>query len=124
MTPDPDPVPLTATELRRFTAKIAVQPNGCWHWTGALNTNRYGCLGLRKVPWLAHRLMYLLTTGGLTPGLTIDHTCHQWNDYGCPGGKRCLHRRCVNPAHLEEVTGLVNTRRSAAGRFWRYRLAA
>lgn len=113
-----DPLDLTDRELARFTAKVVVQPNGCWQWTGAKNSNGYPCLCLRKKGWLAHRLMFLLTHGYLTPSLQVDHTCHEENDYECIGGRTCLHRLCVNPAHLEEVTGAENNRRKGTWRLY------
>lgn len=102
---------LTESELRRFTAKIVVDPSGCWRWTGGRNGKGYGCIGLRKKGWLVHRLMFWLVNGYLTPGLQVDHTCHN-EDRLCPGGSTCRHRVCVNPAHLEEVTNGENRRRT------------
>lgn len=55
--------------------------------------------------------MFWLVNGFLTPGLQVDHTCHE-ADASCPGGVGCLHRLCVNPAHLEEVTNRENRRRA------------
>lgn len=40
-------------------------------------------------------------------GLDLDHECHN-RDLTCPGGPSCLHRRCVNPAHLRPATRQVN----------------
>lgn len=101
---------LTAAELRRFTKKVAIDPNGCWRWTGAQNSNGYGSVCLRTKGWLPHRLMFLLVNGHLDPELQVDHTCHEW-DGECPGGKLCDHRLFVNPAHLEQVTQQENNRR-------------
>lgn len=48
-------------------------------------------------------------TGHYQPsGLELDHLCHT-NSQECTGGDTCLHRRCVNPDHLEPVTHRVNT---------------
>lgn len=58
----------------------------------------------------AHRLSYELYVGPIPEGLQIDHTCHN-ADESCKGGSSCLHRRCVNPAHLEAVTQFVNIMR-------------
>lgn len=51
----------------------------------------------------AHRAAYRKAYGPIPEGLVIDHTCHNV-DPDCPGGATCLHRRCVNPDHLEAVT--------------------
>lgn len=113
---------LTAIELRRFTAKIRVDPGGCWLWTAGRYSNGYGSFFAGGRSWLVHRLMYLLVNGHLTPGLQIDHTCHGDDEF-CPGGTRCIHRLCVNPAHLEEVTSEENRRRALAMFYIRRRRA-
>lgn len=85
-------------------------PDECWLWRGAIQTRGYGSFGFRGKVELAHRSAYELFVGPIPDGLTIDHTCH--NDSGCRStGKDCLHRRCVNPAHLEPVTVAVNNNR-------------
>ena len=43
-------------------------------------------------------------------GLVIDHLCHN-RDSSCPGARACMHRRCVNPDHLEPTTIEENQRR-------------
>ena len=104
---------LTPLEQARFDAKVTRAPNGCWLWTGAKNSRGYGCLGLRKVPWLAHRLASTVAHGAIPKGYEVDHTCHN-ADLTCRGGKDCPHRRCVNPDHLEQVSATVNANRSNA----------
>jgi hypothetical protein len=102
--------------LTNFLAFIA-KPDGeggCWPWTGHVNQQGQG----RWQPpgenqQMAHRLAYELFVGPIPDGLTIDHVCHS-SDPGCPGGDACLHRRCVNPAHLEPVTITENIRRRDA----------
>ena len=83
-------------------------PNACWHWPGSLNFYGYGVLaeGSRsdKRVRQAHIVAYEAVNGLVPTGLHIDHTCHG-ADLDCPGGgPQCLHRRCVNPAHLEAVS--------------------
>jgi hypothetical protein len=80
--------------------KIAV--NGeCWIWTAAKNRKGYGCTasGTKNRTMLAHRRAYEATKGPIPEGLQIDHLCFTTS--------------CVNPAHLEAVTGAENARRRA-----------
>jgi hypothetical protein len=84
----------TATE---FMARVVVGEDGCWNWTGALSRG-YGNLKWRGRTTKAHRVAFLLFRGEFTEGLTLDHLCRN--------------RRCVNPAHLEEVTNRENILRS------------
>lgn len=58
----------------------------------------------------AHRVAYMLTVGPIPDGMTLDHLCHT-TDRSCLGGVTCLHRRCVEPKHLEVVTRVENSRR-------------
>lgn len=59
----------------------------------------------------AHRVFYKRHVGPILPGHTVDHLCHR-NDGSCPGGLECLHRRCINPAHLKAGPHADNIRRS------------
>lgn len=87
----------------------------CWLWTGRVGAQGYGRIkdnrkaSLIKEP-LAHRFVYEQVTAQIPDGLTLDHLCHN-DDKDCSGGIKCLHRRCVNPDHLEPVTTQVNTSR-------------
>jgi hypothetical protein len=96
----------------RFQRHIRVADNGCWAWTSTITRQGYGefTIGRTEGHRPAHRFAYEMWVGPIPEGLTIDHTCH--NDSGCPGGPTCLHRRCVNPAHLEAVTAAENLDRS------------
>lgn len=95
----------------RFWSKVAKgDDKSCWTWTGAKHGSGYGVIYARGKDWLAHRFSYELAFGTIPPGLQIDHTCH--NDTDCAGGKTCLHRQCVNPAHLEAVEPRENRSRS------------
>jgi hypothetical protein len=81
--------PTTAT-LASFFGRVAVDRNGCWLWTGCKNGKGYG--GFRSNG--AHRFSYAWFVGPIADGLEVDHLCRV--------------RHCVNPAHLEAVTGMVN----------------
>lgn len=104
-----DPYP--ALEAR-FLAKVN-KTDGCWLWTARISKDGYGRINVDGAPRNAHRVAYELFVGPIPPGHQIDHLCHT-DDETCPGGDDCLHRRCVNPAHLEPVTGPENNRRSSS----------
>lgn len=84
--------------LKRLATKIRVTDH-CWEWTGARYlTSGYGFFWMnRRVSRLAHRVVYESAVGPIPEGLTLDHLCRN--------------RGCVNPAHLEPVTGVENTMR-------------
>lgn len=87
----------------RLMAKIAVQGNDCWLWTGSTDSNGYGRIccrprgskGSRMRP--AHAVAYELFVGPIPAGMELDHTCRT--------------RGCVNPAHLDPVTHRENVLR-------------
>lgn len=91
----------------RFLAFVD-KGEGCWPWTGSITRKGYGRFNLKGRMEPAHRVAYLLFVGAIPAGLQIDHACHT-ADRSCPGGDSCLHRRCVNPAHLRPVTSAENT---------------
>lgn len=94
----------------RLLSRIVVAESGCWLWTGCLSSG-YGRIGIAgSDTGYAHRVSYELFVGPIPEGMVVDHTCHNATD--CLGGKSCVHRRCVNPAHLECVTQGDNIRRS------------
>lgn len=82
----------------RFFDKILVADGGCWPWGGALDEAGYGhfyCGNGKHAR--THRFAYELLIGPIPDGLVIDHLCRV--------------RHCVNPDHLEPVTGEENSRR-------------
>lgn len=75
--------------------------DSCWNWTGAVQSRGYGSVTNGKGGTMqAHRRAYMELVGPIPTGLTIDHLCRN--------------KRCVNPDHLEPVTGAENTRRAFA----------
>lgn len=92
----------------RFWIKVGrCSADECWPWLGARQPNGYGKMGSggsHGRTLLAHRVSYELNVGPIPDGLTIDHLCRN--------------PACVNPAHMEVVTGAENILRgeSAAAR--------
>ncbi|MFI0822281.1 HNH endonuclease signature motif containing protein [Streptomyces sp. NPDC021098] len=96
-------------------AKKLIQgnPGECWRLPDEVaipNGNGYVRIYVERKRWFAHRLAYTMFVGPIPDGLVIDHACHN-QDSSCPGGLSCLHRQCVNPAHLEAVTQAENSLR-------------
>ena len=86
------------------------QDNGCIYWTGYLNAERYGVVSNPEGSELAHKAAWEDINSPLPPGVHLDHICHS-DDLSCPGGRSCLHRRCINVDHLEPTTAQENARR-------------
>lgn len=86
----------------RLRSKIQLdEETGCWLWTGEVNRRGYGRVRIGGVRTVAHRAVYELLVGPVPEGHVLDHV----------RARGCRYRRCVNPAHLEPVTGAENTRR-------------
>jgi hypothetical protein len=82
---------------QKILDRIEVDENGCWLWTGFSRSGGYGDLHHLGRIQRAHRLSYEAFVGPIPGDLTLDHLCRV--------------RRCVNPEHLEPVTGRENTLR-------------
>lgn len=70
----------------------------------------YGQIDVSGKTTLVHRVAYEAMVGAIPDGLVVDHVCHN-EDLSCAGGSTCIHRRCVNPRHLEVVTDEENKQR-------------
>lgn len=99
---DPTHVPKPPSHEDLFWAKVN-KTSTCWLWTGSISKKGYGNFGAGGKSRLAHRVAYQLIVGHIPVGLTLDHLCRV--------------RNCVNPEHLEPVTGTENTRRGDAGKY-------
>ena len=99
----------------RVMRRVDRHAGGCWPWTGFISENGYGQFSARIEGRVrggfAHRWVYELLIGPVPAGLELDHTCCVPGE--CAGGAGCPHRRCVNPFHLEPVTGGENRLRAA-----------
>lgn len=83
------------SDEERFWTKVE-KTETCWLWTRGLNRGYGNFHGNRKTN-LAHRYCYELLKGPIPEGMQLDHLCRT--------------PRCVNPDHLEPVTGLENMKR-------------
>ncbi len=90
------------TVIERFMNFVSPEPNsGCWLWTGAYGSGRYGNFRFEGSVCLAHRVIYTMAIGPIPKGLSLDHLC--------------CNTSCVNPCHLEPVTHAENVRRGKSG---------
>ena len=90
--------------FERFWNKV-VQQGECWVWTSYCDPNGYGRFQIGTLDHprsaLAHRVSYRWFVGPIPSWLELDHLCRN--------------HACVNPAHLEAVTGQVNRSRGRNG---------
>lgn len=87
--------------IDRFAEKIALTDSGCIEWLAGTNGVGYGALRLGPEdgcrPVYVHRWSYEYHIGPIAEGLHLDHLCRN--------------TRCINPDHLEPVTGGENVLR-------------
>lgn len=93
-------LPMTYGDIRlpnRFWDKVLGLDTGCWVWTACILHNGYGQFRVGPKHKQAHRVSYTALVGEIPEGLQLDHLCRV--------------RECVNPSHLEPVTGKENCNR-------------
>lgn len=94
----PSDVPDLRTRLLSYA--IVTPDTFCWEWGRCKDQWGYGLIKdggkMRRV----HRVSYEMWFGDIPAGLEIDHLCYV--------------RHCLNPDHLEAVTGRENNRRRSA----------
>lgn len=81
--------------VRRLLNRSQEGMNGCWTWTGAVNSRGYGVIKVNGRLKLVHRLSYLAFIGEIPKGITVHHTCNN--------------TRCIHPDHLESLCRGDNT---------------
>ena len=109
----PHAVYVNAPQLvERLLGNAVAGPNGCLIWTAHTDRDGYGAAKNARRTIRAHRAIYQLLVEPLDGTRVVDHLCHN-EDAACPGGRKCLHRRCINPYHLDAVTNRENLYRSS-----------
>lgn len=98
------------TLFERFMSQVD-KSGDCWLWIGRMSPQGYGNTRVDGKSMGVHRLAYELFVGEIPAKAVVDHSCHN-SSSECSGGWGCLHRRCVNPDHLEAVTQKENLKRS------------
>jgi hypothetical protein len=97
--------------VARTLARHTVDDAGCWLYSGSTTRDGYAQAnykaGNKQYAVYPHVLAWMKANDGL-PIEQVDHTCHNPDTCIAP----CPHRRCINPEHLESVTGAENLRRS------------
>lgn len=74
-----------------------VSPAGCWEWQAGITPFGYASVTVDRRTQLGHRAYYAHFRGRIENGLVVDHLCHN--------------RLCVNPGHLQLLSGADNSRR-------------
>lgn len=86
------------TQSEQWLSKVQPGDGGCLVWVGARNRGGYGNITAAGKVRQVHRIAYVAARGeDIPPGMPLDHLCRN--------------RACVNPDHLEVVTGRTNTLR-------------
>lgn len=103
-----DPLPLIPKRIfgndrARFESYVdrSGGPDTCHPWTGGLDDNGYGHIGVNGKSQYAHKFGWELDNEPVPPDEELDHECHNQavRDGTCRPGV-CPHRRCCNNRHI------------------------
>lgn len=92
---------ITKTAEEKFYAYTEATKS-CWWWRGPTNRAGYGYLMHNYTQSYAHRWAWEHFVGAIPEGMTIDHLC--------------TNKLCVNPEHMEVVSGATNASRRHGNR--------
>ncbi len=103
-------VDMTNEEILKRLLKKVRKTDSCWLWRGRVSGG-YGVISLKGKQFVAHRVMWAVSKGGLhllLPGKNM--ICHE-----------CNIKLCMNPEHLYQGTGKNNAadRRKDGMKGWR-----
>lgn len=101
---------MSARQTWQNLSRRIIEPEpstGCWVWLGRIDSDGYGIADYAGRAWRAHRLIYTLVVGPVSPEMVMDHLCRT----------RC----CVRPEHLEPVTTKENNLRGWTWAQWKAR---
>lgn len=87
--------------MERVTFAPSTLATDCWLSGRHRSKGGYSRIQVDGQTMYAHRFSYEYHVGPIPDGLTIDHLCRV--------------RHCVNPEHLEPVTGAENVQRAFRG---------
>jgi len=77
----------------RIARYVEPEPfSGCWLWVGSCDSGGYPLTGTGSL--IVHRAMYEMYIGGIAEGFDVHHKCRT--------------RICVNPNHLEAISGITD----------------
>lgn len=98
---------ISVADKSRFLARLPARrrSDSCWEFPRQPDSE-YGQFWMQGRAHWAHRVSYVIHTGSLAEGDTVNH--------------ECLNKRCVNPAHLRKMT-LEENSAEAARRRWESR---
>lgn len=91
---------------------------GCIFTKPTKNHQGYATTMYKGKQMKRHRIAYIEAYGEIPKGMVVDHICHSVAIANgmCLGTKSvCIHRSCINPAHLQLVTTGENQRMGLNG---------